>query len=177
MRATLARTALAALAVTLAACSREPAAEETAAPVDTTPQATAQAVAPGEMPLPAVWVVETSGAGTALVLTQNGQETMRIACRRSPRELYVEVPGFTEIGSEDRMTVGAGDEAFGLVADLQAERPSGVEATGPIEDGLLERIAGGQELGVMYGAQQVGPLPGPDAETGQRFAAGGAATR
>ena len=70
--------------------------------------------------------------------------------------LVIEAPGFEPIGSEDRLTLGAGDEAFAFVADLAAPGP-GVTASGRAEADLFARMARGEPVSAVYGAQRIGP--------------------
>lgn len=127
-----------------------------ARPVEVGPPAT-QAAAP--------WTLKTAADGASLRHQVDAAPGFEIACRRAPARLEAVAEGLTPIGSEDRFTLGVGDEAFALVADLEAERASGVEASGPIPADLLDRLARGQALSVSYGAQTVGPLEAvPEAE-------------
>lgn len=87
---------------------------------------------------------------------ETGQERLRLACLGDGR-LQITVPGFEPIGSEDRLTLGAGDEAFAHVADLEAPGP-GVTGGGPVDRDLLDRLARGAPVRAVYGAQSVGPL-------------------
>lgn len=96
----------------------------------------------------------------------SNRAVITLACRAG--ELRVLVPGFRKIGSEDRLTVGAGDEAFALVADLASSEP-GVLATGAIPPDLINRIAREQTIAATYGTQTIDPLPGPGAETSLAF--------
>lgn len=92
-----------------------------------------------------------------------GVERLRLVCGPGDR-LGIAVPGFRPIASEDRLTLGAGDEAFAHVADLSAPGP-GVSGGGPVDRDLVDRLARGQPLRAVYGAQTVGPLTAarPDA--------------
>lgn len=85
-----------------------------------------------------------------------GAERLQLDCRADGR-LHITVPGFEPIGSEDRLTLGAGDEAFTHVADLEAPGP-GVTGSGPFDGDLLDRLARGEPVGAVYGTQSVGPL-------------------
>lgn len=134
---------------------------ETPAPVDARPVEAGSSVAPAAAP----WTLRTATDGAGLRHQVDAAPGFEIACRRGPARLEAVAEGLTPIGSEDRFTLGVGDEAFALVADLSAERASGVEASGPIPADLLDRLARGQALSVSYGAQTVGPLEAvPEAE-------------
>ncbi|HYD28318.1 hypothetical protein [Brevundimonas sp.] len=147
------RTALLAAALLgLAACGREePPAP--AAPVEPLP-------VPSKPPL-----VQPPEAPTRMVFVDaTGAERLQLACRDGDPAFQITVPGFEPIGSEDRLTLGAGDEAFAHVADLAAPGP-GVTGGGPIDSDLIARLARGEPVRAVYGAQSVGPLQAarPDA--------------
>ncbi|MDI6624513.1 MAG: hypothetical protein QME55_07270, partial [Brevundimonas sp.] len=84
-----------------------------------------------------------------------GAERLSLACRDG--QMTVAVPEFERIGSEDRLTVGAGDEAFAFAADLQAPG-DGIIAGGAADADLLARLARGEPVSAIYGQQTVGQL-------------------
>lgn len=151
---------LALLLPALAAC--EPAAEAPApapeAPADPAPVAQ--------------WELVASGEGVGLfLLGPGGRPQLALSCLEGG-VLRAVAPGFTVIGSEERFTLGVGDEAFTLVAQVVDAPPGGVTAEGPADPGLLRRLEAGGEVSALYGTQQVGPTPGPDSETARAFAEG-----
>lgn len=119
-----------------------------------------------------IWTIEVSAtAGAALVLNEaGGGERLRIACRRNPTDLYVAVPAFHRIGSEDRLTLGAGDEVMPLVVAPAATAGASVEATGELSQAFVEAIAAGRPIGAAYGAQQIRAVDAPAPDLAQRFA-------
>jgi len=137
-------------------------------PADPTPPATEPAAAPAAPPVPrSGWRPGATIEESALTyVDDSGRPVLTLACVGT--ELRVSVPGFRKIGSEDRLTVGAGDEAFALVADL-ASVESGVVADGAIPPDLIDRIAQGQPVGAIYGTQTLDTVPGPDEETSRAF--------
>ena len=138
MRAALLIVAL----LALAACGREE------APAPAAPEAPP---IPSKPPL-----VEPPAAPDRLgFVDAGGAERLSLACRDG--QMKVAVPGFQRIGSEDRLTVGAGDEAFAFAADLQAP-DEGVVAGGAADADLLARLARGEPVSAVYGRQTVGPL-------------------
>ncbi len=111
------------------------------------------------------WSMVSSGEGVALRLEEGGELIAALACMRNPAGLRVESDRFQPVMSEDRFTVGAGDEAYALAADLEAGRERGVEASGEIPADLLDRIEAGEEIAFNYGAQNLGPFPAiPEAD-------------
>lgn len=141
---------LAMTAVALAGCEA-PGPEAPAAPPASPAPAPAEAF---------TWTA--AGDGSALVLTDaGGAPLMRLACPAGSGQLHVVGETFEEIGSEDRLTVGVGDEAFALAADLEAPRTSGVEASGAVPADLLDRLEAGGEVSLHYGNQKAGPAPAP----------------
>jgi hypothetical protein len=161
------------LVLFLAACgAREPTPAPASPPAE--PTATEPAPPPPAPPPPAPptsdgqWRVDVTGAGVALVRTLRGEERLRLACRRDPPTLLVSAERVAPIPSEERLSLGVGDEVVALVA-ATGDRPAGVEATGPIPLDLLARLEpGGVGIGLAYGAQTLN-LPGPDAATATRF--------
>lgn len=148
--------ALVVVLVALTACGREapPPAPGPAEPggvaVEPAPPATPEAPAPA------------ATAERLAFVDASGTPRLLLDCLATPRPmLQASVAGFEKIGSEDRLTVGAGNEAFALVADLSAPGP-GVVASGPVDRDLLRRIADGQPVRAVYGAQSVGPLQPAD---------------
>jgi hypothetical protein len=118
------------------------------------------------------WSLQITGAGASLTLRDPTQgPILRLACVRDPVQMTLEVETFTAIGSEERLSFGADGEPFVFVADPMADRPGGVEATGPIERDLLARIEQAREISAIYGAQVLGPVAAPDRQTRQNFVA------
>ncbi|MBF0666178.1 MAG: hypothetical protein IR159_11685, partial [Brevundimonas sp.] len=135
----------------LAACGREEAAPT--APVEPLP-------VPSKPPL-----VEPPAAPVSMAFVDaSGAERLQLSCRADPAILHIVAPGFTPIGSEDRLTLGAGDEAFAHVADLDAPGP-GVAGGGRIDVDLIDRLARGEPVRAVYGVQSVGPLQAAQPET------------
>lgn len=116
------------------------------------------------------WRSITNGAGIGLTYADGqGRPVIILSCAGG--DLRVSVPGFRKVDSEDRLTVGAGDEAFALVADLASSEP-GVVAGGPIPPDLVNRLSRRQPVSAIYGAQKLASLPGPDVETSRAFVSG-----
>jgi hypothetical protein len=132
------------------------------------PPIASQAVSPsGDRTSP--WTMQISASGAAIVHTDAAGEVVRLACRTAPDDLYVEITGIEPIGSEDRLTVGAGGQVGALVADLTYGGP-GVVASGIVPDGFLAAVAVGEPIGLAYGATYV-TLPALDTDMGAQFAA------
>lgn len=127
----------------LAACGRE----EASAP--TTP------AEPAPIPSKPPLVEPPAAPGRLGFVDAGGVERLTLACEAG--QMQVAVPGFERIGSEDRLTVGAGDEAFAFAADLQAPG-EGIVAGGAADADLLARLARGEAVSAVYGRQSVGPL-------------------
>lgn len=150
------RTVLSIVALlTLAACGREeppaPAAPE-APPIPSKPPLVEPPEAPGRLGF----------------VDSGGVERLSLAC--DDGQMRVAVPGFQRIGSEDRLTVGAGDEAFAFAADLQAP-DEGIVAGGAADADLLARLARGEPVSAIYGRQTVGPLQAAQPDALPAFAA------
>lgn len=137
----LAPVASATLILALAACDQAPRENR---PVEPTP-------IPSRPPL-----VQPPEAPDRLAFVDaGGAERLSLACRDG--QMTVAVPEFERIGSEDRLTVGAGDEAFAFAADLQAPG-DGIIAGGAADADLLARLARGEPVSAIYGQQTIGPL-------------------
>jgi hypothetical protein len=175
------RAALFSISLLLASCGPEPA----RAP-DSLPQASgpplAQEEAPAEVqPAPPAgprWESAVSAQGTALrLVATDGRELLRLACFGRPPELSVYVPEFRAIGSEDRLSLGFGDEPVALVADLSAAAPVGVEAKAPFTAELETHLQRNGPISATYGSQQSGPHAPPPARLASAFAEGCAKLR
>ena len=145
------RTALLTLALLgLAACGRD---ERPAVP--TPPEAPAAPARP-QPPAPPAQPADATSALLTMV-DASGAPALLLFCEGPARHLVIHAPGLTPIGSEDRLTLGAGDEAFAFVADLEAPGP-GVTGGGVPEADLFDRMARGESVRAVYGAQTVGPV-------------------
>jgi hypothetical protein len=85
---------------------------------------------------------------------------MSIACMEAPKRLVVSVPGLQPIGSEERFSLGLGNEPVTLVADPTRQK-QGVIAEGAAPENFAELLESAAQIGGMYGTQQVGPYPAP----------------
>lgn len=118
------------------------------------------------------WHLVEGDEGAALVLLGEGdRQVFHMACLDGPPRLQVIASEFTVIGSEERLTLGVADEAFGLVADTQRAGP-GVQAEAAIDPMLLEHLTRSDGIAAVYGAQQVGPYPAPAEDEINAFVAG-----
>jgi hypothetical protein len=110
----------------------------------------------------AAWETAASGEGTALRLTApEGSLLLSIACLGAPRRLVVSAPGFKPIGSEDRFSLGLGEEPVTLVADPTRQNKGGVTAEGAIPETFAELIEEAELVSALYGTQRIGPHPAP----------------
>ena len=126
---------------------------------------------PTNAPAASAWTMQVSAsAGAALVLrSEIGAERLRIACRRQPAELYVVAPVFRQIGSEERLTLGAGDALATLVVAQNTPRGAPMAASGTLTEIFIEAVAAGRPIGASYGASQIAPHA-PPSELAARFA-------
>ena len=95
---------------------------------------------------------------------------LSLVCARGDGIMVV-ARAFKPIGSEERLSIGAGSDAFALVA-VAAEDPHGpfVRATGAAEPGLLAALESGQPISASYGAQRYGPITTPPPALARAFA-------
>lgn len=146
------------MGLTLAAC--EAPAPAPAAKAPPTVRAPHWAFAIGKNSVEMAWLTDMETADAPL----------RMVCARGEGFL-VAAPAFRPIGSEERLSIGAGDDAFALVA-VAAEGPRGsfVKATGPIEEPLLTALESGRPIAASYGAQTFGPVESPPEAMRRAFA-------
>lgn len=156
-----------ALLFLLAACggSGQPQANETVdVPVPSGPPVAQQADAPARPSLPSAapaWESAAGGDGSSLRLTgPDGRLLLGIACLGSPARLIATAPDFSPIGSEDRFSLGLGQEPVTLVADL-TRSDAGVTAAGAVPEGFEELLGRASDISAVYGAQRIGPVPAP----------------
>ena len=108
----------------------------------------------------AAWDLQSSGEGVALVLAGSDRPAIRLFCPTGGKRLVVNVPGFSPIGSEERLSFGSGGEAAALVADSRGDRRrGGVTGTGEVPEELAALIGG--SVSASYGSQRSGPHPAP----------------
>ena len=117
------------------------------------------------------WELISDPSQAALVLLGEGdRQQFHLACLDQPPRMTVLASDFTVIGSEERLTLGAADEAFGFVADVERVGP-GVQAEGAIDPSFLEHLTRSADISAVYGAQQVGPYPAPPSDQTAAFVA------
>lgn len=133
----------------LAAC------QERAAHPEPAPAAPAQAPPAAEQPAERWSLQASAAAGAAVILSDASGERLRIACRRNPADLFVSAPALTPIGSEERLTLGAGDELAVLVVEQGLPEGAPLQAVGAMSPAWVEAMAAGRPVAVSYGAQQV----------------------
>jgi hypothetical protein len=161
-----------AAAAMLASCGPEPQPEQPdTLPMPSGPplaqQAAPQPVQPAPVPT-SPWESRVAGGAVELRLLEGGEARMRMACLASPARLSVEVPGFTAIGSEDRFSLGLGNEPVTLVANLS--HPNGVAAEGAIPANLEALLRDARQVTALYGTQQIGPVDPPPPQLIETFA-------
>lgn len=105
------------------------------------------------------WSLESNGDGVVLVLTdQAGSAAIRLICPKGRNHMLVNVPSFTPIASEERLSFGGKGSVLTLVADPTGDEAlGGVTGAGPIPDELKAVII--EPMSASYGAQQSGPHP------------------
>lgn len=125
-----------------------------------------------EAPVPeGSWRLEASAtSGAALVFADaDGVERLRLICRRGPTEFVAQAPDVAPIGSEERFTLGFGDELFTLVADVASGLPF-VEARTSLTPQLVAALRSGRPVAANYGVSNLGPHPAPAPGVAEAFA-------
>lgn len=142
---------------TLALAGCKPAPPAAPAP---TPSAARWAFGVGKNSVEMAWVIDPATAEAPLSLV----------CARGDGVMVV-ARAFKRIGSEERLTLGAGDDAFALVAVNVADpKVTLVRATAAADEALLTAIASGRPISASYGAQRYGPIAPPPAALRRAFA-------
>ncbi len=113
------------------------------------------------------WSLSVTGGGLAIIHAPAGKEDLRIYCAVDGR-IGAQAPTLKPIASEERFSLGAGNEAHVLVADPAA---GAVVAEGPMNDALIATLGGGQPISASYGAQTLGPFAAPPEDLRNTFAA------
>lgn len=133
----------------------------------------APAVAPAIAPDPNGWAFAIGRNSVELAWmteTMPGGSPLRLICARG-NGIMVEAATLTPTASEERLSVGAGDEPLALVA-VKAETPRGpiLRATGAADEAFLAALEAGGPIAVSYGAQHYGPLASPAEAMRRAFA-------
>ena len=120
------------------------------------------------------WHGSASGEGAGLGLgTAEGKRVITLFCPAGSPVLLVNVPGFRPVGSEERMSFGAGGTVTTLVADTRGDRlRGGVSGEGAVPAELAAILADPAGLAVNYGSQNLGPLARVPAAQAKDFVAG-----
>jgi hypothetical protein len=119
---------------------------------------------------PLAWAASASDEGNSIVLTEGGAAVLRISCIGD--ELVVYGERLKHVGSEERMSVGAGDIIATLVATAATDRnPPTVKGEGAIDEAFVRAVGEGRKIAVNYGYQNMGPYDGPPAEMAGNFVA------
>lgn len=133
----------------------------------------APAVAPATAPDPNGWAFAIGRNSVELAwMTQAtpGASPLRLICGRGSG-MMVEAATLTPVASEERLSIGAGDEPLALVA-VAAETSRGpvIRATGAADETFLAALEAGGPIAVSYGAQHYGPLTSPAEAMRRAFA-------
>jgi len=119
-------------------------------------------VAPPPARIGPAWEAVTGPDGTGLrLVAAGGQLLLGIACRDGTQQLAVAAPAFRPIGSEDRFSLGLGDEPVTLVADPTKQKGAGVRAEGSAPNEFRSLLGRAERISAVYGAQRAGPYPAP----------------
>lgn len=123
-----------------------------------------EAAAPAAQPASG-W--EQAGENGIRLKGDDGKIVLALSCAGG--NLRATAPSFTPIGSEDRFSLGLGNEPVTLVADLGSKAP-GVTAEGAAPANFEALLGSADQMSALYGTQQVGPVPGPSAALRQKLA-------
>lgn len=110
------------------------------------------------------WSTGATEGGIVLTLANGGDvPMMTMRCAGNPAEFVVRIIGFTPIGSEERLSLGLGQEIVTMVAN-PADRSSGVVATTHDPAAAAAPLRTANAIVASYGAQNFGPVAPPEAD-------------
>ena len=119
---------------------------------------------PGQAP--GTWAIQTSAtAGSALIYSEHGDESLRIACRRNPVDVLVTTPRLP--GQTGPAHLQIGDTRVDLVAT--GDEPVLV-ATGRLDAAFAAAMASGDSISVHRSPTESAVFHRPDATTANTFA-------
>ncbi|HEX8667466.1 MAG TPA: hypothetical protein VF727_03730 [Allosphingosinicella sp.] len=119
------------------------------------------------------WTLDTGPPGPALYFATSAAPELTLFCPRGSNALVVTVFSFRPIGSEERMSFGAGGTVVTLVADPRG-RPAGggVSASAPVRNEIASVLREPAAIAVNYGSQNAGPYAPPPRPMAERFLSG-----
>lgn len=130
-------------------------------------------VAPAATPDPNGWAFAIGKNSVELAWmtdTMPDAAPLRLVCARDSG-IMVEALTLTPIASEERLSIGVGDEPLALAAaPAQTRRGPVIRATGPADEAFLTALAAGGPVAVSYGAQHYGPVASPSEAMRRAFA-------
>lgn len=101
---------------------------------------------------------EQEAVGQLSLVDADGAAVFRIICPDGGGRIAVNVPSFTPIGSEERLSFGSGGHVVALVADTNGDEVrGGVTGEGAVPGELREILSG--PVSASYGSQVSGPHP------------------
>ncbi len=134
---------------------------------------TAKTDAPAPDKAPPEWTLQVGGSGASLGHASQSPSgpvaDLKLACLRGG-QFEVQVEQVRPVESEDRLSIGAGGDAYAMAATAVIEaEPAFVKAAGPIDETLLKLIETGMPISASYGATPIGPFAAPEREQLQLF--------
>ena len=121
-------------------------------------------VLPSALPEPG-WTID---GGDLVLHGDDGELLMRIGCTAGPpTQLTALFAGFERIGSEERLSLGLGEEVVTLVADVAGGSGAGASGVGVIAStryrpAIGSALAHAGSISALYGTQQLGPVGPPE---------------
>ncbi|MCM8558006.1 hypothetical protein [Sphingomicrobium sediminis] len=115
------------------------------------------------------WRFQESANGARLFYvseTNPASQVMILTCPIGVDRLIVRLPEVVPVGSEERLTIGHGNDLAVLMVDPMRDNGS-VAGRGPIPDNLDTMLK--QGIAAAYGSYSLGDLPAVPGETSARF--------
>lgn len=143
------RRALLLIALAAAACAPE---EE--------PDPELETALPSAVPEPG-W---SNDAGDLVLHDEAGAQLLRLGCSAGPPvRLVARFGSFAPIGSEERVSLGLGEEVVTMVAEVVGAEGPGLIASTRYRPALGRSLTEAGSISALYGTQQFGPVGPPDA--------------
>ena len=125
------------------------------------PQPEVEAELPSAVPEPG-WI---SDDGDLVMHDEEGKQLLRLGCSAGPPvELMARFGGFEPIGSEERLSLGLGEEIVTMVAQVSGAAGPGLIATTRYSAAIAADLEEAGSISASYGTQTFGPVGPPRAE-------------
>lgn len=128
------------------------------------PEAEPEPEASAELPSAVPETGWTGDGGDLVLHDEAGTQLLRLGCSAGPPvELRARFGRFTPIGSEERLSLGLGEEVVTMVAQVVGAEGPGLIASTRYDAALGTALEQAGSISARYGNQNFGPVGPPDA--------------